>query len=127
MSAALVAIAWLFFIAVEDAIAGYNLGVGINVYAYVNLKTKANAWGAMALDVDSIVGKMALEENLSLKAITIKNRQKDMFVLADKYIEMVSKDIVNFLDNEVPEVMQGLSKDELQQIIKYNMYCKMNN
>lgn len=127
VSAALVAIAWLFFIAIEDAIAGYNLGVGINVYAYANLKTKVNAWGAMALDVDSIVGKMALEENLSFKAITLKNPQKDTYILADKYIEMVSKDIVNSLENEAPDILQGLSNDELQQIIKYNMYCKMNN
>lgn len=125
--AVFVALVYIFVGVVEDIVAGYNVGVGLNVYAYAALKTKVKVWSESPNVFEKSVKAAAIAQNLSLKAISLKNPSYNIYILADKYMEDFSKELVNGLEKEIPESLQGLSKDELQNIIKYNMFLKSND
>ena len=121
------AIVWVFVAAIEDAVAGYNVGFGVNVWAWANVKSKVNAWGATSQSTSQNIENMALKKNLAFKAISIKAPQKEAYIFADQYIEDFSSELAKTIKTEYPKELKELAIDDIQNIIKYNMYYKINN
>lgn len=123
---------WVFVALVEDIIAGYNVGLALNIGLAVNVavKAKVKVSGTQPPKprprhlTSMTLNKIAVQSNLAFKAITAKAPEKNAYVLADQYIEDFSTDVVNAIATEVPEALQGLSKEEIRNLIKYNMYLK---
>lgn len=118
------AVVWIFVVVIEDAVAAYNVGVGLNAAAYTSVYYKAAAWGPKKTLRSGTTEKIAIETNLSFKAISAKAPEYNEYFLASSYIEDFSTQIVDAIEKEVPEALYGLNKEDVRNLVKYNMYLK---
>lgn len=121
------AVVWIFVAVVEDAVAAYNVGVGLNIGAYATVYHQVAAWGMAKASLNTTSEKIAIETNLSFKAISAKIPELNDFVLANQYIEDFSAEVANAIEKETPEILQELNREEIQNLVKYNMFLKATN
>ncbi len=104
--------------------AAINAGVAINlgavVYVKLHVKPKDNK------TLKSEIMESALNQNLSLSAISAKSSIDTTFLITNKYIEDVTNNFFDLIKKSQPNLIKDIGEDNVKDIIRLQLFAKMD-
>lgn len=94
---------------------GYNVVAGVNAAVAVTVYFVVEAWG-QSKNIDNLTNA-----NLPLRIWSLKGQNEKSYIAADQYVSDQSKKIVDLVKENNPKLLNYISENELEQVIKFNI------